>query len=92
MTDRFYNGESNDTISTELKLRENCVVLKEVILRESQKNWRRLFWQIRINAIWFTPIVEQIHDAVDEGTGLLSFHGIGQEIDGFRPQLWNKQT
>jgi alpha-amylase len=29
-----------------------------------------------INAIWFTPIVEQIHDAVDEGTGLsYAFHG-----------------
>jgi alpha-amylase len=29
-----------------------------------------------INAIWFTPIVEQIHDAVDEGTGLsYGFHG-----------------
>jgi hypothetical protein len=38
MTDRFYNGDSRMIISTEPKLRENCVVLKEVILRESQKN------------------------------------------------------
>jgi alpha-amylase len=25
------------------------------------------FDKLGINAIWFTPIVEQIHDAVDEG-------------------------
>jgi hypothetical protein len=38
MTDRFYNGTSRMIpISTEPKLRENYVVLKEVILKESQK-------------------------------------------------------
>jgi hypothetical protein len=38
MTDRFYNGDkSMIPISTELKLLENYVVLKEVILKESQK-------------------------------------------------------
>jgi alpha-amylase len=32
--------------------------------------------KLGINAIWFTPIVEQIHDGVDEGTGLsYGFHG-----------------
>jgi hypothetical protein len=72
-------------ISTEPKLRENCVVLKEVILRESQKNWRSYFDKLGINAIWFTP-VEQIHGAVDEGTGKLSFSRIlGKRLDGFRP-------
>ncbi|AWA29576.1 alpha-amlyase [Flavobacterium magnum] len=34
------------------------------------------FDKLGINAIWFTPIVEQIHDGVDEGTGLsYGFHG-----------------
>jgi hypothetical protein len=55
-------------ISTEPKLRENYVVLKEVILR-NQKIDEGYFDKLGINAIWFTPIVEQIHDAVDEGTG-----------------------
>jgi alpha-amylase len=45
-------------------------------IKESQKNWRRLFWQIRINAIWFTPIVEQIHDRRWRYRLKLSFHGI----------------
>ena len=34
------------------------------------------FTKLGINAIWLTPIVEQIHDGVDEGTGLsYGFHG-----------------
>ena len=34
------------------------------------------FDKLGINAIWFTPIVEQIHSGVDEGTGLsYGFHG-----------------
>ena len=34
------------------------------------------FTNLGINVIWMTPIVEQIKDAVDEGTGLsYGFHG-----------------
>jgi alpha-amylase len=34
------------------------------------------FDQLGVNAIWFTPIVEQIHEGVDEGTGVTyGFHG-----------------
>lgn len=34
------------------------------------------FDKLGVNAIWFTPIVEQIHDGVDEGTGVTyGFHG-----------------
>lgn len=34
------------------------------------------FEKLGINAIWLTPMVEQIHDGVDEGTGLsYGFHG-----------------
>lgn len=34
------------------------------------------FEKLGINAIWMTPIVEQIHDEVDEGTGYTyGFHG-----------------
>jgi alpha-amylase len=63
-------------ISTEPKLRENYVVLKEVIKGITKKIDEGYFDKLGINAIWFTPIVEQIHDAVDEGTGLsYPFHG-----------------
>jgi alpha-amylase len=40
-----------------------------VILRNHKKIDEGYFDKLGINAIWFTPIVEQIHDAVDEGTG-----------------------
>ena len=34
------------------------------------------FEQLGINAIWFTPVVEQVHGSVDEGTGnTYAFHG-----------------
>jgi hypothetical protein len=43
MTDRFYNGDkSNDTNFNRTKLRENYVVLKEVILKESQKKLKAI--------------------------------------------------
>lgn len=42
----------------------------------TQKINEGYFDQLGVNAIWFTPIVEQIHDGVDEGTGLsYGFHG-----------------
>jgi alpha-amylase len=84
--------KSNDTNFNRTKTTENYVVLGGDI-KGIKKNWRRLFWQIRINAIWFTPIVEQIHDAVDEGTGLsYPFTVLGKRLDGFRPNFGTKQT
>ena len=42
----------------------------------SQKIDEGYFDKLGINAIWLTPVVEQIHDGVDEGTGLsYGFHG-----------------
>ncbi len=41
-----------------------------------QKIDEHYFDKLGIDVIWLTPIVEQIHDAVDEGTGLsYGFHG-----------------
>jgi len=41
-----------------------------------QKIEEGYFNKLGINAIWFTPIVEQIHGAVDEGTGATyGYHG-----------------
>ena len=42
----------------------------------TQKIEEGYFDKLGVNAIWFTPIVEQIHDGVDEGTGMsYGFHG-----------------
>ena len=50
--------------------------LKEVISRELLKNKGRIFYKFGVNAIWMTPIVEQIHDGTEEGTGYTyGFHG-----------------
>ncbi|MFV5702859.1 alpha-amylase family glycosyl hydrolase [Flavobacterium sp. XS2P12] len=78
MTDRFYNGDSSNDVSfnrtkTPGKLRGfEGGDIKGI----SKKIDEGYFDKLGINAIWFTPIVEQIHDGVDEGTGLsYGFHG-----------------
>ena len=78
MTDRFNNGDTSNDISfnrtkTAGKLRGfEGGDIKGI----SKKIDEGYFDKLGINAIWFTPIVEQIHDGVDEGTGLsYGFHG-----------------
>ncbi|HEX9979592.1 MAG TPA: alpha-amylase family glycosyl hydrolase [Flavobacterium sp.] len=78
LTDRFNNGDNtNDTnfIRTKepAKLRgfEGGDIIG--IIRKIDEGY---FDKLGINVIWLTPIVEQIHDGVDEGTGLsYGFHG-----------------
>ncbi len=78
LTDRFYNGNPNNDIQFE-RTKETAVLrgfeggdLKGI----QQKIEEGYFTDLGINAIWFTPIVEQIHDAVDEGTGVTyAYHG-----------------
>lgn len=78
MTDRFCNGNSKKTIYFDqtrptAKLRGfEGGNLRGII----QKMDEGYFDQLGVNVIWFTPIVEQIHDGVDEGTGVTyGFHG-----------------
>lgn len=78
LTDRFNNGDSAndhnfDRNKTTGKLRGfEGGDIKGI----TQKIDEGYFDQLGINVIWFTPIVEQIHDGVDEGTGLsYGFHG-----------------
>ncbi|CAH0334580.1 Periplasmic alpha-amylase [Flavobacterium sp. CECT 9288] len=78
MTDRFNNGDklndlNFDRSKTTGKLRGfEGGDIKGI----SQKIDEGYFDKLGINAIWFTPVVEQIHDGVDEGTGLsYGFHG-----------------
>ena len=78
LTDRFYNGDTtNDTNYNRTK--------KTAVLRGfeggdikgiQQKIEEGYFTDLGINAIWFTPVVEQVHGAVDEGTGVTyGYHG-----------------
>ncbi|TRX39417.1 alpha-amylase family glycosyl hydrolase [Flavobacterium restrictum] len=78
MTDRFNNGDPSTDVNfgrdkTAGKLRGfEGGDIKGII----QKIDDGYFEKLGINAIWLTPIVEQIHDGVDEGTGLsYGFHG-----------------
>jgi alpha-amylase len=78
LTDRFNNGDTTNDINFErtgkaAKLRGfKGGDLKGVIAKIEEGYFNKL----GVNAIWMTPIVEQIHGAVDEGTGLsYGFHG-----------------
>ena len=78
LIDRFKDGDAknNNTFNrnkTAAKLRGfEGGDLRGVI----QKLDEGYFSKLGINAIWMTPVVEQIHDGVDEGTGFTyGFHG-----------------
>ncbi|WP_343912498.1 alpha-amylase family glycosyl hydrolase [Aquimarina litoralis] len=78
LADRFNNGDtSNDEVLDRTK--ETAVLrgfeggdIKGII----QKIEEGYFANLGINALWVNPLVEQIHDSVDEGTGnTYPFHG-----------------
>lgn len=78
LTDRFYNGDvSNDT---HFNRTEETATLRGFMGGDlkglAQKIDDGYFTDLGINAIWFTPVVEQVHGAVDEGTGVTyGYHG-----------------
>ncbi|MFK7833312.1 MAG: alpha-amylase family glycosyl hydrolase [Winogradskyella sp.] len=78
LTDRFNNGDPSNDINfdrtkTTAKLRGfEGGDIKGI----TQKVKEGYFTDLGINAIWMTPIVEQIHGGTDEGTGVTyGFHG-----------------
>lgn len=78
MTDRFHNGDRSNDVNfgrdaATGKLRGfEGGDLKGI----TQKIREGYFDRLGINAIWMTPIVEQIHGGTDEGQGLTyGFHG-----------------
>ncbi|WP_016988188.1 alpha-amylase family glycosyl hydrolase [Flavobacterium sp. ACAM 123] len=78
MTDRFNNGDKSNDVN--FNRRKTTGKLRGFeggdIKGITKKIDEGYFDKLGINAIWITPIVEQIHDAVDEGTGLsYAFHG-----------------
>lgn len=78
LTDRFYNGDTSNDINFERNAETGKLRGFEGgdIKGVTQKIKEGYFTDLGINAIWLTPIVEQIHGGTDEGTGLsYGFHG-----------------
>ena len=72
LTDRFYNGDTSNDLNFNRtkktgKLRGFEGGDIKGIIKKIDEGY---FDKLGINAIWFTPIVEQSHDGVDEGTGM----------------------
>ena len=78
LTDRFNNGDTSNDINFE-RTKETSKLrgfeggdIKGI----TQKIKEGYFTELGINAIWMTPIVEQIHGSVNEGTGnTYGYHG-----------------
>lgn len=78
LTDRFNNGDTSNDINFD-RTKETAKLrgfkggdIKGV----TQKIKEGYFTDLGINAIWMSPIVEQIHGGTDEGTGVTyGFHG-----------------
>ncbi len=78
LTDRFFNGNTeNDNIIKRDKPTAKLRGFEGGDIRGViQKLDEGYFTDLGINAIWMTPVVEQIHGSVDEGTGnTYGFHG-----------------
>ncbi|MGC1630509.1 MAG: alpha-amylase family glycosyl hydrolase [Gelidibacter sp.] len=78
LTDRFNNGDASndlnfDRTKTPGKLRGFEGGDLKGILQKIEEGY---FSDLGVNAIWMTPVVEQIHGGTDEGTGVTyGFHG-----------------
>ncbi len=78
VTDRFNNGDkTNDHTYNRNKPTGRLRGFEGGDIRGIiQKLDEGYFTKLGINVIWMTPVVEQIHDGVDEGTGFsYGFHG-----------------
>ena len=78
LTDRFHNGDTSNDVNFE-RTNETGVLrgfmggdIKGII----QKINEGYFTELGVNAIWFTPVVEQIHGDTDETTeNTYGYHG-----------------
>jgi len=78
LTDRFNNGDpSNDLHFDRNRPTGKLRGFKGGDLKGiTQKIEEGYFTDLGVNALWMTPLVEQIHGGVDEGTGFTyGFHG-----------------
>ncbi|WP_298494986.1 alpha-amylase family glycosyl hydrolase [uncultured Algibacter sp.] len=78
LTDRFNNGDTLNDVNFDRNLETGKLrgFKGGDIKGITQKIKDGYFTKLGINAIWMTPIVEQIHGGTNEGTGLsYGFHG-----------------
>ena len=78
LTDRFNNGDKTNDVNFNRNKETGKLRGFEGgdIKGITQKIKEGYFTKLGINAIWMSPIVEQIHGGTDEGTGLTyAFHG-----------------
>jgi len=78
LIDRFNNGDTSNDVNFDRTLETGKLRGFEGgdIKGITQKVKEGYFTDLGINAIWMTPIVEQIHGGTDEGTGVsYGFHG-----------------
>ncbi|MGS0524055.1 alpha-amylase family glycosyl hydrolase [Zobellia nedashkovskayae] len=78
LTDRFNNGNTENDVNFDRT--EPTGPLRGFmggdILGITEKIEEGYFSDLGINAIWFTPVIEQIHGSTDEGTGnTYGYHG-----------------
>jgi alpha-amylase len=78
LTDRFNNGDKTNDIN--FNRTKETAVLRGFkggdFVGVTQKINEGYFTKLGINALWFSPVVEQIHGATNEGTGnTYGFHG-----------------
>lgn len=78
LTDRFNNGDKTNDIN--FNRTKETAVLRGFkggdFAGVTQKINEGYFTKLGINALWFSPVVEQIHGATNEGTGnTYGFHG-----------------
>ncbi len=78
LTDRFNNGDTSNDVNFDRTKETGKLRGFEGgdIKGITQKVKEGYFTDLGINAIWMTPVVEQIHGGTDEGTGITyGFHG-----------------
>lgn len=78
LTDRFHNGNPNNDINYD-RVQETGT-LRQFMGGDMQGITKKInsgyFDKLGVDAIWFTPVVEQIHGSVNEGTGnTYGYHG-----------------
>jgi len=78
LTDRFYNGDTTNDLS--LGRSREAAYLRNFMGGDIAGITRKIeegyFDSLGVNAIWFTPVVEQIRGSTDEGQGeTYAYHG-----------------
>ena len=78
LTDRFHNGDTSNDVNFERTNKTGVLrgFMGGDIKGITQKINDGYFTDLGVNAIWFTPVVEQIHGDTDETTGnTYGYHG-----------------